>query len=174
VYAIISHCLDGKWGNRRNIDLIPLPPSLLKFTDISKKERNEDERRLFYVALTRAKKQVLCAYPKTIVSDNRTQEVVGSMFLLEVGQYLSPKDEASLSYINQEEKYLERLVAASQPRYSQSSERKFFRELVDDLKLSITAINDYLRDPDHFVTYRLLKVPQAKPSFLAYDVSIFT
>jgi DNA helicase-2/ATP-dependent DNA helicase PcrA len=171
-YVFIIHCTDGKWGNRRNIELIPLPPSLLKFTDVSKKERNEDERRLFYVALTRAKKRVWCSYPKTIVSENRSQDVVGSMFLMEIDTHLTPKDETSLSYVNQEEKYLERLVAAAQPKYSQSGEKKFFKELVDNLKLSITAINDYLRDPEYFVTYRLLKVPQAKPSFLAYGTAI--
>lgn len=171
-YVFIVHCIDGKWGNRRNVDLIPLPPSLLKFSDISKKERNEDERRLFYVALTRAKKQVICCYPTTVISENRSQDVVGSMFLLEVGQFLKPKKESSLSYVNKEEEYLERLVAAAQPKYTQSSEKEFFKKLVDELKLSVTVLNDYLRDPEYFVTYRLLKVPQAKPSFLAYGTAI--
>lgn len=171
-YVFIIHCTDGKWGNRRNIDLIPLPPRLLKFTDITKKERNEDERRLFYVALTRAKKGVVCSYPKTIVSENRSQDVVGSMFLLEIDPFLTLKEESSLSYVNQEEKYLEKLVAAAQPKFTQTAEKKFFKELVDNLKLSITAVNDYLRDPEYFVTYRLLRVPQAKPSFLAYGTAI--
>lgn len=173
-YVFIVHCIDGKWGNRRNVDLIPLPPSLLKFTDISKKERNEDERRLFYVALTRAKKQVICSYPKTVITENRSQEVVGSMFLLETNEQLKLRTESELSFVDKEEHYLERLVEASQPKYTLSSEKQFFQEIVKDLKLSITTVNDYLRDPDHFVTYKLLKVPQAKPAFLAYGTAIHT
>lgn len=171
-YVFIIHCTDGKWGNRRSVELIPLPPSLLQFTDISKKERNEDERRLFYVALTRAKKSVICSYPKTIVSDNRTQEVVASMFLLEVEEHLTVRDETKLSYVNQQEHFLERLVVAAQPRYTQASEKKFFKELVASLKLSISGINKYLQDPEAFVTHNLLRVPQATQPHLAYGTAV--
>ncbi len=57
-YVFIVKTIDKKWGNNVKRDLFKLPDSILKFDTDEKKDTNEDERRLFYVALTRAKKQV--------------------------------------------------------------------------------------------------------------------
>ncbi|MDZ4229345.1 MAG: ATP-dependent helicase, partial [Patescibacteria group bacterium] len=55
-HVFIIKAIDGKWGNNQTRELIKLPLAILTNSDLSKKEKNEDERRLFYVALTRAKK----------------------------------------------------------------------------------------------------------------------
>jgi len=171
-YVFIVHCLDGRWGNRRSVELIPLPPSILRFTDISAKERNEDERRLFYVALTRAKQQVFCSYPESLVLENRTQAVVASMFLAEIDQHIQIKPTQELSFVQKEEEYLEKLLVNTHSRYAQVNDAVFFKHAVDSLRLSITAINEYLRDKDGFIKRRLLRVPESTPAFLAYGTAV--
>ena len=61
-YVFIYKSIDKTWGNNRRRDLIKLPDNLLKNTDLSDKEKNEDERRLFYVAATRARTGLTLSY----------------------------------------------------------------------------------------------------------------
>src|SRR3989344_7079756 len=79
-YVMIVKAYDGKWGNKRVAELIKLPAEMLTRTDISKKEKNEDERRLLYVALTRAKKQCWI----TRANEYDSKQVVPCMFVTEI------------------------------------------------------------------------------------------
>ncbi len=175
-YVFILHCLDGKWGNNRTRELLPLPEDLLTNTDLSQKEQNEDERRLFYVALTRASQQATLCYPETVITDNQTKEVVGSMFIEE----LKTDDdlEVKLSTVEapqisqQADDYLAKLVGPSQIIEPSESEENFFKALVEDFSLSVTALNTYLRDPQEFVENILLRVPRAKPEPMVFGSAV--
>ncbi|MFA7675782.1 MAG: ATP-dependent helicase, partial [Candidatus Shapirobacteria bacterium] len=59
-HVFLYKCVDKKWGNVTNQNKLKLPLGILKLEmAILENERaDEDERRLFYVALTRAKKQI--------------------------------------------------------------------------------------------------------------------
>lgn len=167
-YVFMVHCLDGKWGNNRKRELIKLPDEILENTDLSEKERNEDERRLFYVGLTRAQTLVQITYPETIVNDNRTKEVVASLFIEELMSVESGKQELVRIVENkqieaQAEEYLLKLLQPPAIKPVQTSEKEFFASLVRDFKLSVTALNIYLRDPEEFKQNVLLRVPRAKP-----------
>ncbi len=171
-YVFMVHCLDGRWGNRKHKELLPLPTSLLKHHSAIENERNEDERRLFYVALTRAKNQVFCSYPKTIITNQRVQDVTQSMFLMEIADYLKPNESQNSQLIDKQEEYLSKLLTPPPSGVFKNSERELFAQLVDRYKLSISALNAYLKDPDQFVKDYLLKVPQPQPAYLAYGVAM--
>src|SRR5690606_33234396 len=59
-YVYITQAFDGHWGNRRRGSLLELPTSVYALSGpmVDDRSSNDDERRLFYVALTRAKKEV--------------------------------------------------------------------------------------------------------------------
>lgn len=175
-YVFMIHCLDGKWGNTRQRQLLPLPEEMLAKTDLSAKEKNEDDRRLFYVALTRASQQVTISYPQTIISDSSSSEVVPSMFLAELDRESSDQVVAltQLELVSRADQLLEKLVApVSQPGGNQAlNERQFLHQLVDEFVLSVTALNTYLRDPAEFVENVLLRVPRAKEAHLAYGTAV--
>ncbi len=172
-YVFLLHCLDGKWGNNRVRELLPLPSGLLKNTDLSSKEQNEDERRLFYVALTRAKKKFVISSPDTVITDNRTKEVINSMFIEELTdkegnlEVKSNKLE-SPELITQADDYLARLLSSDPKQAPSHSENDFYQQLIKDFKLSVTALNIYLRDPAEFIDNVLLRVPRAKPEPMAF------
>jgi DNA helicase-2/ATP-dependent DNA helicase PcrA len=168
-HVFLLHCVDRKWGNHFNRELLPLPKGLLSNTDVSKKERNEDERRVFYVALTRASQQVTITYPETVVQDNRTSEKVPSQFLLELGKTQTLEDDGLL---DKADDYLVRLMQPPPERVSSNQEKKFFENLVKDFKLSVTALNNYLRDPQEFIENNLLRVPRAKPLPMAFGTAV--
>ena len=79
-YCFILSCVDKKWGNRRSFDKIKLPmfPSFddkksintNDFLELSSaKLLNEEERRLFFVAITRSKKRCYISFSKKIISE---------------------------------------------------------------------------------------------------------
>ncbi len=172
-YVFLIKCVDGKWGNSAQRELIPLPAGILKNTDASKKERNEDERRLFYVAMTRAKDSLTVSYPETIITDNRSKSVVGSLFLEEIRPHLVIIDnEMTKDVIDRADEHLVALLSPTKPKPRVASERAFFQDIVKDFKLSVTALNTYLRSPQDFVTQSLLKVPTAKPVQLAFGTAV--
>ena len=53
-YVFVIGAVDKKWGNSIHKELLPLPESIITSVDVGTKEKNEDDRRLFYVAVTRA------------------------------------------------------------------------------------------------------------------------
>lgn len=172
-YVFVIHCLEGTWGNTRERNLLPLPSGLLHHTDVSKKERNEDDRRLLYVALTRAKEKCFVSYPETMVSDNRLRPVAASMFIYELQEgveHLQPKQNAAL--VEQQEEYLTRLVSPVAPVNQDARTEAFFQNLVGSFKLSVTSLNNYLHDPQLFILQDLLRIPQSKKPHLAFGTAI--
>lgn len=178
-YVFIYKTYDRQWGNNLVRKLIKLPNTLLPVTgeDLDKmKERekqNEDERRLFYVALTRAKKQVIATYANTYQSPGRTKEVIPSMFISEIPSNLkqsakTEKSEKELAH------HLEKLLT-KKPGSSEKvekDEKEFLKSLVKNFRLSVTALNTYLECPYKFKLNNLLKVPRAKASYLAFGTAI--
>ena len=172
-YVFLVHFIDAKWGNVRTRELIPLPSGLLQNTDISKKERNEDERRLFYVALTRAKKKVTITYPRSIVSENSSKDAIASMFLEEIiDQAQSVPESLVEAFTNSSEEKVAQLLQPTALRTVSTSEKDFFNYLLKDYKLSVTALNTYLRSPVEFMHSYLLTVPKATAEPMAFGTAV--
>jgi DNA helicase II / ATP-dependent DNA helicase PcrA len=185
-HVFIAHCVDKKWGNGRKSNKLPLPEGVLKNTQLDVKERNEDDRRLFYVALTRASKQVTVSYALSKVSGTRAIETVQSMFVEELklvfGDGSSVGSLAEVHIESPAEAIIRQLEASLSPTapsvfalssdHTKAAQEAFFKQLVESFVLSITALNSYLRDPEQFVLNTLLRVPRAKESHLAFGTAI--
>ncbi len=172
-YVFVMGLVDGVWGNTRKREMIPLPQGILRNTDFSKKERNEDDRRLLYVALTRAKDQVFLSYSETMLTDNRSKEMMGSLFLTEITSHLQPIDVQFAEQITSNtDKHLARLLGPSTARQVSPSETEYFTHLVSDFKLSVSALNTYLRDSQAFMLQHLLKVPSATSVALGFGTAM--
>jgi DNA helicase II / ATP-dependent DNA helicase PcrA len=172
-YVFMIDLIDGKWGNTRKRELIPLPDGVLKNTNIDKKERNEDDRRLFYVGLTRAKKNLSLSWSKTKSSGNSTKTQVESMFLSELGEKTQIKN-SEINNIDEEKllQLIEITEVKDQQKQVNEATKKFFGKLVKDFKLSSTALNTYLRDPLEFIENNLLRVPKAKALHMSFGTAV--
>lgn len=172
-YVFVSGVIDGRWGNTRRQEKITLPAEILPNFDPSLKERNEDDRRLFYVALTRAKECVYLSYPETVITGNRSRSVIGSLFLEEVKPYLELDQSAvAQKMLTEADQELSRLLEPAASYFSPASERAFFQSLVNGFSLSATALNTYLRSTSEFIDQCLLKVPTATTPALAFGSAI--
>lgn len=170
-YVFIIRALDGKWGNVRVRDLITLPEGILKFTKVEEKEENEDERRLFYVALTRTKKQVIITSAKTTVMGNRSKENTRTMFIEEIPHALR-SEESSASFKSRALDAIQRLMKVPEQRVPRIEEENWLRGILEDFTLTPTALNTYLACAYKFKLNVFVKVPRAKQDYLAFGTAV--
>lgn len=170
-HVYISKAIDSNWGNSRVRDLIKLPGGIIQNTNISDKERNEDERRLFYVALTRARKSITLTYSDSYSLHGRTRAASPSMFISELGD-ASLKTIDTSAIESEAREHLEKILAARDESDPSEKELEFLRELVSKFSLSITALNSYLECPYKFKLDKLLRVPRSKKPHLAFGTAI--
>ncbi len=172
-YVFIPHSTDKHWSNIRVRRLFKLPSNLIKHLEITKNEQTEEERRLFYVALTRAKKQVFLTYADSYFENSRERPAFPTMFLEELGSanltqtsLQSTQETVSQNLINL---LKTSPISLQQPK---PDAEKFLLSLVRQFRLSPTALNTYLSCPYKFKLNNLLRVPRAKKPHLAFGTAV--
>jgi len=162
-YVFIMHLTDNRWGSPRKKQLFKLPDGLLK-NQTTLPEAEEEERRLFYVALTRAKREVYLTsalhYRENSLPD------LPSKFLAEIPGNLLTK----INIDRYEKQFVRRLKSSLMPAvWRPAKEMKNFLEtLTEKFVLNSTAFNAYLLCPKQFFFDHLLRVPKVKNYSLAY------
>ncbi len=177
-YVFIVKCFDGKWGNNKIRELIKLPEGLVGLALSFKArprpgplERNEDERRLFYVAMTRAKKELFVTYADSYFTEGSTREAVPSMFISEIGE--DRKEEIDiLKYESAVKEILKDILKPVQTSNVSVEEEDFLRSVLKNFSLSVTALNTYLECPYKFKLNNLLRTPRAKDKYLALGTAV--
>jgi DNA helicase-2/ATP-dependent DNA helicase PcrA len=144
---------DRNWGGTKNFGGIYLPPIVAEeFFD-----ENEEERRLFFVALTRAKKQLYLSRTKF---SSTGKDLSPSMFSAEISSDLVdflPQEKTEESVHNFPEKNI------SIEEQDLKIEKNLLRNLVENFVWSASALNTYLQCPREFLYKNLLRFPR-KPS----------
>ncbi len=152
-YVYIVHARDAHWGNRMARNTLPLSTlATVADTDI------EDERRLFYVALTRAKHYVSVSYGVT--SSTRSRESTITQFMLELEQALVRTiDTTDFENAVQPQDAFRVMPLAS----DSMTDAEFLRDAFLEQGLSATALNNYLGCQWKYFYRSLVRVPE-KPS----------
>ncbi len=169
-YVFIVNAIDGKWGSRRRRELIKLPRQIYNaIHDAEEKlEKDDDERNLFYVALTRAKKGIYVTYSTTNI-DGKEQLPV--QFIQEVQPEL-----ISLCDTEQYEKeitaHLENEFAPAPQHELEIASKEFLNGLFEDRGLSVTALNNYLECPWRYFYVNLVQIPEAPNKHLSFGNAI--
>lgn len=156
-HVFLYKCVDKKWGNVTNQNKLKLPLGILKLQSalLENERADEDERRLFYVALTRAKKQIYISYS---TKNDTGRDQLPSMFISEIDPSII--EEITDSSINSEIA-LKNIFPKISPKLDIKSD--FAQYLTDFLKnkykFNITHLNSYLRCPFCFYHKTILRVP---------------
>ena len=160
-HVFIMNLTDNRWGGGYQRTKIKLPYGILKY-EISKSvgDSSEDDRRLFYVALTRAKKEVYLSYSSEIPSQ----------FIAEIKPELintiSPDKDFSAAAL------LSVFVADKSIITDTKLEDHIKNYLTTKYQLSVTHLNSYLRCPLCFYYKSILRIPQAKNKYSSYGTAI--
>jgi len=170
--VFISRCVDKAWGNNQRPELIKLPEGILKHSNLEKKEKNEDERRLFYVALTRAKEKVYISWAKAYWRDGRKKSTVMSMFVEELKEEFKIKIKAKEWELEKAMKILFKKDPVKTKSFEQAKKEAFLKKIVKEMKISVTGLNTYLKCPYQFKLNNLLRIPRIKERPLVFGTVI--
>ncbi|MFH1189018.1 MAG: ATP-dependent DNA helicase [bacterium] len=168
-YVFIVRAYDGHWGNKKIRELIVLPNLIEKGDDVQHAHsKNDDERRLFYVAITRAKKQVFISYAKA--GDDGTDRIP-AQFVEEMHAPLKIEGDTSL-YTGQNTERLTLHFAPTLSKKVNAFEKEYITHLFEERGLAATALNNFLECPWRYVYMNLLQMPKAPTVSQAYGTAV--
>lgn len=174
-YVYIINVYDGHWGNKRRegqLFEIPWRHLSVAFDTVSSTTGDEDDRRLFYVALTRGRKQVSLSYSAQGVDD---REQVISQFAEEINPLFKKKvnTRAFITYFAAHpEIMLHKKDNGSNFEKELLQNKLFFNDLFIRRGLSVSGLNNYLECPWKYFFRNLLLLPDVKNKSMIFGSAV--
>jgi DNA helicase-2/ATP-dependent DNA helicase PcrA len=166
-YVFILGCNSKAWeksGSNRNFKL---PDTL--FT-IANEDESDENRRLFYVALTRAKTHLYISYAER---DANGKDLEKSRFIAELETKANLPTKALHAT---DDSLLEFETALLQQRPATAKNDIFDNEFVDELlvkySLSVTHLNNYLKCPTLFYFNNIVRVPAPLSASMTFGSAV--
>jgi len=167
-YVFFAGCNANSWEKKRK----PAGGYSLPDTIFSSQPRQSDEeelRRLFYVALTRAEQHLFISYSR-FRSDGR--ELEPSMFIAEI-QDLHPELQTVPVTLSDED--ITRFASLQFTRVApeiEKLEREYIGRLLEKFAMNVTALNNYLKCPLEFYFRNLVRIPSPKNEATEFGSSV--
>ncbi len=164
-YVYITGVCDGHWGNKRTMNSFSIP---LGKGQPEAFDPIDDERRLFYVALTRARKEVGLTWCKESLSK---KEQLPSQFIEEIGTVLSEV----VDMTSFETELPKDLSFTFSPKLNYGADLKdvhYLQQLFLDQGLSVTALNNYMKCPWNYFFENLVRIPRPQSKHQLYGTSV--
>lgn len=166
-YVFMLGCTRSVWDTAARSKTYRIPPSVWSGQPGSEEE---EARRLFYVAMTRARRQLVVSWPER---DNNEKEQEKSMFaaeLIESGMVshrrISLDDTELLAFGATTLQALPSRVPA------ELIDEGFVDSLLQKYSLSVTHLNSYLRCPLAFYFNTLLRVPAPMNAAMTFGSAV--
>ncbi|MCX6732032.1 MAG: ATP-dependent DNA helicase, partial [Candidatus Roizmanbacteria bacterium] len=173
-YVFIPKTTDSYWGNARGqSSLIHIPWKYLSRTELTqeKDETIEEERRLFYVAITRAKKQLLLTYSS---QNEEGKEQLSSRFVFEIPQeYIHTSAQIELPS-GTEQRIISRLSPQKQKpdSFNKDEMQTYIRSLFIHNGISVSALNNFITCPWRYVFRNLIRLPDVRGYYLLLGTAV--
>ena len=154
-YVFLMGCYSALWeGKRKAGQGFRLPPNV--FAKETAEEKEEELRRLFFVAATRAEQYLFISFP---CFTNEGKALEPSRFIAEMTE-----NHKAVNYPIDEDTRLQ----YSSLRYGlvqlpelEKAEKDFIEQLLAGFKMNVTALNNYLECPIKFYYTSLIRIPSA-------------
>lgn len=158
--VFIPHLTDNTWGGKKRRVYFDIP---LTRHEHDEYDAIDDERRLFYVALTRAKQHICLTYADTNVDG---KELVVSRLCEELDHEL-----ISVVSTDREEQSFD-LVASLRTKTQPSLDRALFGTVLKERGFSATSLNNYLKSPWDYFYRNVLRIPEVQPPHMQFGTAI--
>jgi len=164
-YVFLMKCSKRVWGQKRSMQKITLPYGIIKKDlTLTAEEKEDDERRLFYVALTRAKKEIFLSYGKKRQENGREKEDLSSIFVQEINKDLIETFDTTVYDAEALDHQI--FTEIKEPKEEMLlNEKAYLHGLLQNLVMTATGLNNYLTCPRKFFYQNVIKFPlPQKPS----------
>lgn len=158
--VFIVHANDGIWGNRTSRKYFNVPVT----EHVRDSGRIDDERRLFYVAMTRARNKVIVTYS----NNDGEKDMTPSQFVLEIDGTLVSKNKANIA------KKVRDTRDKAQKEYEETSilNKDFVASVFKGQALSVTHINNFLDCPWKYFFVNLIRIPKSEEKHQMYGTAV--
>jgi DNA helicase II / ATP-dependent DNA helicase PcrA len=166
-HVFIIGCNANVWEKARKHSSYTLPDTLF---EINKESEIEEKRRLFYVGMTRAKKQLYISY---LTHDNNSKDLEKSQFVAELEEFAKLKtSDYAVNDIDLTQ--FELTVWQTQKHLPQNTlfNNDFVNELLEKYTLSVTHLSSYLKCPTAFYFNSLIKVPAPLSASMTFGSAV--
>ena len=167
-YVFLIGCNKNIWEKGSRTSTYAFPDNILTHVDDGGDEL-EESRRLFYVALTRAKHHLYVSYP---AADNQLKELEKSRFVAEIladgtleEKEIHVADDFLIEYNFQ-------LMSDVDNPEIELLEKAYIKKILEKYSLSVTHLNTYLKCPLSFYFKYILRVPTAKNQFMTFGSAV--
>lgn len=159
-HVFIPHLQDSVWGGGRHAELFTIP--LSKHAEII--DAFDDELRLFYVAITRAKTHV---YFSTAAVGSSGKGMLPTRFF----DVIDPRVVTEVSVENFESAFspLAQLLELPKVRHIDTD---FILASLRSKGFSATSLNNYLRNPWDYVYRNVMQIPEVQATHLQFGTAI--
>jgi len=173
-HVFIPKTTDSYWGNPRGqSSLIHIPWKYLSRVDQLEKKEDaiEEERRLFYVALTRAKKQIFLSYGAQ--NDGGKDQLV-SRFVFEIPETLIEKKSVAELPLDTKK----RIVLTLSPQkpasktFNKSEMQEYIKNLFIHNGVSVSALNNFISCPWKYLFRNLIRLPDVRGYYLLLGTAV--
>ncbi len=138
------------------------------FTSQPASKEDEELRRLFYVALTRAEKHLYISFSK---NKNDGKEIEPSMFIAEIlEEHQLPIEKITLPLDMMIDFQILQFIAKA-PEI-EKSEEDFITAILEKFSMNVTALNAYLDCPLGFYYKNLIRIPSGKSETLEFGSAV--
>lgn len=161
-HVFIVNSIDGVWGNRSRRNLFTIPV----IEHARDTGRVEDERRLFYVAMTRARESVSISYARS----NGEKETMPSQFISEIDKELMIFDKPVIA--DHGASFEKRLKTPHGTPSLSILDPEYIRSKFLSQPLSVTHLNNYLLCPWRYFFVNLIRIPQAPSKHQMYGTAV--
>ena len=166
-HVFLIGCSSNQWERKRaGGDNFKFPDTLVESVEENKLE---EERRLFYVAMTRAKEYLYLSYPST---DDNGKALEGSQFIAEVlenslveKQNVNLPDEEIIQY------QADIALSLTLPEIKLMDE-EYLKNALKNYKMSVTHLNKYLKCPLRFYFENVVHVPSARSDSMGFGNAV--
>ncbi len=160
IVIFLPHLNDNVWGGTRKRTLFSVPLTRHQHDEY---DAIDDERRLFYVALTRAKERVFLSYATT---DAAGRALVCSRLYDELDQELVtevPNDSAEQAFDP---------TKVLQGTASVPYDNSFLQQVLVERGFSATSLNNFLQSPWNYFYRNVLRVPEVQTESLQFGTAV--
>jgi ATP-dependent DNA helicase UvrD/PcrA len=169
-YVFFAGCNAGFWEKKKNPRRgYRFPDNIFVSVSTIDDAADEELRRLFYVALTRAEQNLSISY-SSFNSDGK--ELEPSMFIAEIlDNHELQTEKVFIDTTTEAEFQILQLQNDHQPEIKKI-EQEYINSLVERFVMNVTALNNYLKCPLEFYFKNLIRIPSPKNEAIEFGSSV--